>query len=151
MAGQRENLAERPISLEYAARPDGEWLPIQLDMENKGRYSNERVSGDFSWKVPPSTPVQVYLRVRVRDKAGNERIGVTQQPQYVDLTEPERRPIGVQPPPVKGPSPSPQAQVLRTCGVTPQVRSTSPAGLVRYFPPFAQTNFCRTSFAVSGR
>ncbi len=97
-----KNLAERPIHLEYAAKPDGEWLPIQLDLENKGRFTNERVTGDFSWKVPPNTPLQVYLRLRVRDKAGNERILVTPQPQYVDLTEPEGSLIGVQPP-GKGP------------------------------------------------
>jgi hypothetical protein len=92
-----KNLAERPIHLEYAATPDGEWLPIQLNLENTGRFTSERVTGDFSWKVPPNTPLQVYLRLRVRDKAGNERILVTPQPQFVDLTEPEGVLIGVQP------------------------------------------------------
>lgn len=92
-----KNLADRPIHLEYAARPDGEWLPIRLDLENNGRFTNERVTGDYSWKVPPNTPLQVYLRLRVRDKAGNERVLVTPQPQFVDLTEPEGALIGVQP------------------------------------------------------
>src|ERR1700704_3769799 len=32
----------------------------------------------------------------------------------------------------------PAGEVLRTCGVTPQVRSTSPAGLPRIFSPAAQ-------------
>ena len=91
-----KNLAERPIHLEYSARSDGEWLPIKLDVENSGRFTNERVTGDYSWKVPPGTPLQVYLRLRVRDKAGNERVLVTPQPQYVDLTEPEGALIGVQ-------------------------------------------------------
>ena len=92
-----KNLAERPIHLEYAVRPDGEWLPIKVDLENTGRYLNERVTGDFSWKVPANTPIQVYLRMRVRDKAGNERVLVTPQPQFIDLTEPEGALIGVQP------------------------------------------------------
>jgi hypothetical protein len=47
--------------------------------------------------VPPGTPVQVYLRVRVRDKAGNEGIAVTSSPQYVDLIEPEGSLLGVLP------------------------------------------------------
>ena len=84
-----KNLIDRPICLEYAVRPDGDWQPIKLDLENTGRFTNDRVTGDFSWKVPANTPVQVYLRMRVRDKAGNERVLVTPQPQFVDLTEPE--------------------------------------------------------------
>jgi hypothetical protein len=92
-----KNLIDHPISLEYAVRPDGDWQPIKLDLENSGKFTNERVTGDFSWKVPDNTPVQVYLRMRVRDKAGNERVLVTPQPQFVDLTEPEGALIGVQP------------------------------------------------------
>jgi hypothetical protein len=108
-----KNLADRPINLEYAERLDGEWLPIQLNMENTGRYATERVgreqfvkgsvTGDYSWKVPPNTPLQVYLRMRVRDRAGNERIIVTERPQFVDLTEPEGHITGVEPPAGKGP------------------------------------------------
>jgi hypothetical protein len=86
-AADDKNLAPQPITLEYAEKRDGPWLPIQSDIGN---------TGQFSWKVPPSTPVQVYLRLRVRDKAGNEGVAVTGQPQYVDLTEPEGALIGVQ-------------------------------------------------------
>jgi hypothetical protein len=85
-----KNLTPQPITLEYAERRDGPWQPIQSDIENTGRYS---------WKVPPTTPVQVYLRLRVRDRAGNEGVAVTAQPQFVDLTEPEGALIGVQPQP----------------------------------------------------
>jgi len=91
-----KNLTDKPIHLEYSARPDGDWQPIKIDLENTGRYTNERVTGDFSWKVPVGTPIQVYLRMRVRDKAGNERVLVTPQPQFIDLTEPEGSLIGVQ-------------------------------------------------------
>ena len=82
-----KNLAAQPITLEYAEKRNGNWLPIQAEIENSGRYS---------WKVPPSTPVQVYLRLRVRDRAGNEGVAVTSEPQFVDLTEPEGALIGVQ-------------------------------------------------------
>ena len=91
-----KNLVDRPINLEYAVRPDGEWLPIKLELENTGRFKNDRVTGDFSWKVPPTRQCR-FISASVRDKAGNERVLVTPQPQFVDLTEPEGALIGVQP------------------------------------------------------
>ena len=91
-----KNLSGAPVNLEYAEKIDGEWLPIQLNLENKGRYTNEKFSGDFSWKVPANFPVQVFLRLRVRDKAGNESVAASRQPEYLDLTEPEGQIIGVQ-------------------------------------------------------
>ena len=56
----------------------------------------KQISGDFSWKLPPGFPVQVYLRLRVRDKAGNESVAVSRAPEYLDLTEPEGALVGVQ-------------------------------------------------------
>jgi len=52
---------------------------IAADLPNARRYS---------WPLPPNLPEKVYLRVRVRDKAGNEGVAVTNQPQTVDLNEP---------------------------------------------------------------
>ena len=91
-----KNLTDTPINLEYAEKSDGPWQPIQLDLENKGRHTSKEISGDFSWKVPAGFPVQVYLRLRVRDKAGNESIAVSRQPEYLDLTEPVGEITGVQ-------------------------------------------------------
>ena len=91
-----KNLSAAPITLEYAEKRDGTWLPIQTDLENRGHYQNKQVSGDFSWKVPANFPVQVYLRLRVRDKAGNESVAVSAAPEFLDLTEPEGVLIGVQ-------------------------------------------------------
>ncbi|MSU80158.1 MAG: hypothetical protein EXS16_18960 [Gemmataceae bacterium] len=91
-----KNLGATPINLEYAAKPEGPWVPIKVDLENTGRFANERVSGDFSWKVLADTPTQVYLRLRVRDRSGNEGIAVTSDPQFVDLTEPEGALIRIQ-------------------------------------------------------
>lgn len=92
-----KNLAAAPINLEYAEKREGPWQPIKLDLENKGHYTTREISGDYSWQLPPNIPVQVYLRLRVRDKAGNESVAVTPEPQYVDLMEPEGALIGVQP------------------------------------------------------
>jgi hypothetical protein len=91
-----KNLSATPIHLEYAAKREGPWLPIKLDLENKGRFTKDEITGDYSWKVPTDIPVQVYLRMRVRDKAGNESIAVTAEPQYVDLIEPNGALIGAQ-------------------------------------------------------
>ena len=48
-----------------------------------------------TWKVPEKMPVSVYLRLRVRDLAGNESLAVTPEPQLVDLNEPEGRLLNV--------------------------------------------------------
>ncbi len=92
-----KNLGPAPIQLEYAEKREGPWQSIKTDLANTGRYTNQHVTGDYSWKVPPSTPVQVYLRLRVIDRAGNEGVAVTRDPQFVDLVEPEGALIGVQP------------------------------------------------------
>jgi len=74
------NLAAEPITLEYADQPNGKWEPIVIDHANTPE--------GYSWKVPQGK-VSVYLRLRVHDKAGNEGIAVTSEPQLVDLSEPE--------------------------------------------------------------
>ncbi|MCS7045104.1 MAG: hypothetical protein NZO58_01980, partial [Gemmataceae bacterium] len=77
------NLSPTPITLEWSARREGPWTPITPSpLPNTGRHS---------WTLPENLPVQVYLRLRVRDLAGNESVAVTQDPQLVDLSEPEGR------------------------------------------------------------
>jgi hypothetical protein len=96
-SAQDKNLADAPIHLEYAEKREGPWLPIELNLKNAGRYANQLVTGDYTWKVPAGAPVQVYLRLRVRDKAGNESAAVTADPQFIDLIEPEGALLGVLP------------------------------------------------------
>jgi hypothetical protein len=82
-----KNLPERPVTLEWAERPEGPWQLIGGgELENKGQYS---------WVPPKGIPVYVHLRLRVRDKAGNEAVAATQEPELIDLTEPESRLINV--------------------------------------------------------
>lgn len=81
-----KNLSATPITLEWAERTDGPWQPIAADLSNSGQHA---------WQLPSGMPVSVYLRLRVRDQAGNEGVAVTPEPQLVDLTEPEGRLVNV--------------------------------------------------------
>jgi len=75
-----KNLGTGPISLDWAEQRDGPWHPIAANVPNTERYS---------WQVPTGVPVEVFLRLKVRDNAGNEAVAVTDRPEIVDLTEPE--------------------------------------------------------------
>ncbi len=81
-----ENIAPAPVNLEWAEQLGGKWNPIGLNLANTGRYS---------WKVPEEMPVNVYLRLRVRDLAGNETTVTTPSPLPVDLFEPEGHLVNV--------------------------------------------------------
>jgi hypothetical protein len=81
-----KNLAHEPISLEWAENIEGPWQACAPRQSNSGR---------FSWTLPQRIPVQVYLRARASDLAGNEGIAVTPEPLYVDLGQPVARFTGV--------------------------------------------------------
>jgi hypothetical protein len=82
-----KNLAATPVTLEWAEQRDGPWKVIQANLPAS--------PGWYSWKLPPDLPVWIYLRLRVRDAAGNEAQAVTPQPQLADLTRPVGRLLGV--------------------------------------------------------
>jgi hypothetical protein len=75
-----KNLTPTPINLEWAETREGPWRPIGADLPNNGHYS---------WKLPEQMPVAVFLRLRVRDQAGNETVAISPTAQPVDLHEPE--------------------------------------------------------------
>jgi hypothetical protein len=84
-----KNLAANPITLEWAPQRTGPWYFIgAAELPNTGKYS---------WQVPADVPPSVFLRLTVRDAAGNTAVAQTQEPVLVDLTVPEakiRRPTG---------------------------------------------------------
>jgi hypothetical protein len=81
-----QNLTPNPVTLEWAAQREGPWQPIVANLPNTGRHV---------WRLPETLPVQVFLRLKVRDTAGNEGVAVTSEPQNVDLSEPEGRIVNV--------------------------------------------------------
>ncbi len=75
-----KNLARNPISLEWAANPNGPWEFIgEPRMPNTGRYA---------WEVPDVVPSKVFFRLTVRDAAGNTAVAQTREPVVLDLQKP---------------------------------------------------------------
>ena len=75
------NLTATPVSLEWAEHKEGPWAFIGgPELPNTGRHS---------WQVPANVPPSVYLRLTVRDTAGNTAVAQTNEPVLVDLTVPE--------------------------------------------------------------
>jgi hypothetical protein len=74
------NLAANPVSLQWAENPDGPWQSIGDQLTNSGHYN---------WQLPSNMPYRVYLRLLVRDTAGNVGIDQTPDAVLIDLQEPE--------------------------------------------------------------
>ncbi len=87
-----------PIALQWAERPDGEWHPIGPgELPNAGDYVGQvpNITGSYAWQVPANIPSHVYLRLLVRDLAGNESVAQPAEPVLVDLNEPEVKPLQI--------------------------------------------------------
>jgi hypothetical protein len=83
-----KNLAPQPISLSWAEKPEGPWVPIAANEENTGRYV---------WRMPETVPYQFYVRVEAADRAGNVGGDETHKPVIVDLSQPKVQVIGISP------------------------------------------------------
>jgi hypothetical protein len=91
-------LGPTPITLQWAERPDGDWQPIGAsELPNAGELVGQLpdITGSFVWQVPTTIPAHVYLRMLVRDQAGNECVAQTAEPVLVDLNEPEVKPLQI--------------------------------------------------------
>lgn len=82
------NMAEKPITLEWAEHKDGPWTAISEGLPNTSQYP---------WRLPEHLPPRVYLRLTMRDQAGNEARAQTDTPQLIDLSVPQTRIIGIAP------------------------------------------------------
>jgi hypothetical protein len=91
------NLTPNPVTLEWAERREGPWLPISPEalpnnLPTPAGGSAEQPqgpTGTFPWQLPDKMPSRVYLRLKVRDLAGNESVAQTPEPVLIDLTVPE--------------------------------------------------------------
>ncbi len=75
------HLADRPISLFYSPTgAGGSWTPIAAELPNTGQYT---------WTVPANAPDRVYIRLEIRDRAGN--LTVDQTREAVSVGQPAER------------------------------------------------------------
>jgi hypothetical protein len=75
-----KNLAAKPITLKWSEKPGGDWQEIASEIPNTGRYE---------WMMPANLPYRIFLRLEVRDLAGNMCVAETDEPVLVDLVEPD--------------------------------------------------------------
>jgi hypothetical protein len=75
---QDDNLEPQPVGLFYSSHPNGPWSTIAAGLEN---------TGEFAWKIERHIPNRVFLKLEVRDTAGN--ITVQQTPRPVELNRPQ--------------------------------------------------------------
>lgn len=76
------NLTSRPITLSFSEKAIGPWSTIAAGLENTGRYS---------WKVDPRTPERIFLRLEVRDEAGNVQVDQLREPISIEGLAPRGR------------------------------------------------------------
>lgn len=80
-----ENPAPGGVTLEYASNPGGPWAPIASGLDycvSTCTYGamNAPVVGHYDWnlvRAPSDLPARVYLRITVRDLAGNVSTATT--------------------------------------------------------------------------
>lgn len=81
-------LADRPISLKFAETPAGPWFPIAGSLPNSGHYV---------WHLDNRVPDILYLRLEIRDAAGNQHAHTTPQGVRLERMTPRGRIKDVRP------------------------------------------------------
>jgi hypothetical protein len=83
-----EMLAARPVSLSFSDSPTGPWSTIAAGLENTGRYD---------WRLDNRVPDSIYVRLEVRDEAGNSLVVDTPEAVSVARIRPQGRILNVRP------------------------------------------------------
>lgn len=81
------NLGSAPVLLEYAADAAGPWQKIGDWQANSGRYI---------WALERGLPGKVYLRITVKDEAGNVTQTPAVEPLFIDFVRPTARIVDVE-------------------------------------------------------
>ena len=84
------HLGPRPVTLFYGESPNGPWTTIVSALPN---------TGEFAWPAGPELPPDVYLKLEVRDQAGNVAAAQTERPVRIDGLAPKAHIRGIQPMP----------------------------------------------------
>ncbi len=82
--------AARPVAIAFSDKPTGPWTTIAAGLENTGQYT---------WRLDNRVPEQVYLRLEVRDEAGNVTVVESSSPVSLNPLHPKGhirnvRPVG---------------------------------------------------------
>ena len=77
-----DNLELRPISLYYSSRQNGPWSAVATNLQNTGQYA---------WRIERHVPERFYLRLEVRDAAGNMAAFRTREPIEFAVSAPSAR------------------------------------------------------------
>ena len=81
-------LAERPIVLSFSDQPAGPWTTIAAGLPNSGQYY---------WSIDPRVPKRLFLRIEVRDEAGNHGEHRLDEPIAMASLIPKARIQGIRP------------------------------------------------------
>ncbi|MBC7852507.1 MAG: hypothetical protein IAF94_03640 [Pirellulaceae bacterium] len=79
---QDQHLGPRPITLSFSDRADGRFTTIAAGLPNTGQYF---------WRFDPRSPRQIYLKLEVRDEAGNVAADQLAEPINVEGLTPKGR------------------------------------------------------------
>jgi hypothetical protein len=83
-----EHLEVRPAALFFSTEPEGPWSTIATNLENSGQYA---------WRLFQQVPERLYLRLEIRDKAGNVAVRQSPAPVVLSLPQPTGRLRSVRP------------------------------------------------------
>ena len=81
-------LGARPVALAYRDARGGEWTTFASGLQNTGRHQ---------WQIDRRVPERIYLRVEVRDAAGNVAAADSFEPISLDRVRPQGRIRDVRP------------------------------------------------------
>lgn len=85
-AANDKNMSPEPVSLYYRTRRDGPWQVMAVNLPN---------SGSYQWAFPRQMGGQFFIRIEVRDEAGNIARAETNEPITLDLAEPRASVVNV--------------------------------------------------------
>jgi hypothetical protein len=103
------NFGPRPITVSYAERPEGPWMPLATNVENSGRYE---------CAIPANLPKRALLRVEAVDLVGNTGSAQTDRVVRLDFAAASSA-VNLLPVPPQGQTAEVQRPVVIIYGVEP--------------------------------